>query len=157
MTLWKTSRTPHPHPQEKIFPDKMAEATEPSFKAFKSNEDCLLFQERRFSSPYVQQSGRFIMFSPTVYKCECQTTCPLDNSPKTTHPRSSDSGVDKKRRIIVVWRSGASCLGRIVQGASCPDKMSVWNGKSKHAGTYMYFRNLRLKVVKYDFKKKPLH
>lgn len=41
----------------------MAEATEPSFKVFKSNEDWLLFQKRRLSGPYVQQSGRFITLS----------------------------------------------------------------------------------------------
>ena len=68
-----------------------------------------------------------------------------DNSPQTTLPRSSDSVVDKRTknnlydikswvhtfslsiglevdqrtRGLVVWRSGASCLGRIIQGAIC--------------------------------------
>ena len=27
----------------------------------------------------------------------------------------------------VVWRSGASCLGRIVQGASCPDTKNLFH------------------------------
>ena len=31
------------------------------------------------------------------------------------------SVVDKRTRGVVVWRLGVSCLGLVVQGASCPD------------------------------------
>ena len=79
---------------------------------------------------------------------ECQTTRPLDNSPQTTRPRSSDSIVDKRTknnlydvlgftflaaRLARWWikergglgrlKIGTSCLWQIVQGASCLDTL----------------------------------